>query len=177
MTANKDLKRRIRTRQAETGESYVAARRAVLAAKPQTKPPFIVDELRDWTDLAYPLRVHCQVSASSALDGVDPTGVLTDLREIVCSSPDDPAMQRMRAVVLDGRHVVLEPPDPRSRAAIQQFLVRARAGIGGIAETGTMLAFAHAGTMLLVSVGWRTPADLPPSIVITRVSNQVESAP
>jgi hypothetical protein len=39
MTAKKDLKRRIRARQAETGESYVTARRHVLAAGPASPEP------------------------------------------------------------------------------------------------------------------------------------------
>lgn len=38
MTAKKDLKRRIRARQAQTGESYTTARRHVLAARPDPEP-------------------------------------------------------------------------------------------------------------------------------------------
>lgn len=37
MTAQKDLKKRIRARMAETGESYAAARAAFLAEKPKQK--------------------------------------------------------------------------------------------------------------------------------------------
>ncbi len=69
MTAKKDLKRRVRERQAQTGESYVTARRHVVAQAPEPESPkrpvIHVDEMHDITEAAAKLGWRCRVVISA----------------------------------------------------------------------------------------------------------------
>lgn len=139
MTEKRDLKRRVRERQARTGESYVTALRQVLGQRESSVP---VVELIDVTDIAAPLGIKCRtVMAPSMVGRVDPTAMLTRLRDALLTTLRDPDLALMRAVVVAGEQLKpeLEPVLDR------RFLARLRAGIGGISESGRVLALSTAG--------------------------------
>jgi len=154
MTQQKDLKRRIRERMAKTGESYTAARANVLAERPDISesydttrvPPhgkIAVVEPRDITEEAVALGLKCKVLAT---DGFDARRALRQLHDVLVKT-SDAELEVMRAALLWGR-----PPARRRPWFIEDlrnFLVRAKAGIGGIAPNGWIVAFVCDGVMLL----------------------------
>jgi hypothetical protein len=180
MTAKKDLKRRVRERQAQTGESYVTARRHVVAqapdpvrpgAEPPPAPPpadpaeprrpvIHVDEMHDITEAAAQLGWRCRVTITrSLLDLAEASHVLDKIRVLLDATANDPAMERFRTVLLHGERVSL-PKIPRGfwMEQMRRFLARAHAGIGGISEQGDCLALVIDGTMVLAHIGyWPRP--------------------
>lgn len=177
MTAKKDLKRRIRERQQRTGESYVVARRAVLAeAEPAERPatpspllqeksrfvrelqfaappgPIVVVEMEDYTALATELGLHCTVSITRKLsEQLEPRAVLARFRDILHGTSEDPLMERMRAVALRGEAPARIRRSPAELfEEMKQFEARVRVGIGGINPSGTMLAVPLEGARGLV---------------------------
>lgn len=168
MTAKKDLKKRVRERQAQTGESYVTARRQVVAqapppmdTPPPAKPPVIrVDEMIELSEDAVRLGLRCiVVTMRSMLDRVDGARVLERIRATLDATATDPAMEQFRAVLLRGERVKL-PAILRGlwMEHTRRFLDRARAGIGGISDDGDMLAFVVDGVMVLAHIGyWPRP--------------------
>lgn len=169
MTAKKDLKRRIRERQARTGESYTAARAQVLAqAGPVTEESlsktsaFPVVELIDATDIAANLGLKCDVLVSPALaQQITPLRVLEKLRDALLATERDPEMELLRGLVFRG----VRPLRDRTRLPgwwddVRRFLARAEAGIGGLTQTGDMLAFSAEGVMVIAQAGY--VPDMPP---------------
>lgn len=154
MTEKRDLKRRVRERQARTGESYVTALRHVLGQREGGVP---VVELIDLTDIAAALGIKCRtVMAPSLVARVDPTAMLTQLRDALLTTLRDPDLALMRAVVIAGEQLKpeLEPVIDR------QFLARLRAGIGGVSASGRVLALSTAGRgapEMVVFVLWMIP--------------------
>src|ERR1700759_236878 len=88
MTWKRDLKRRVRQRQAETGESYVTALRHVRAAAPSEAPPMPPTpptpisylEMIDLTEVGAALGMQCPISMYPQLLGQ--LDVSTMLREV-----------------------------------------------------------------------------------------------
>jgi len=180
MTAKKDLKRRVRERQARTGESYAAARAQVVAQAPAEKPaepepqpaepaepaaePVIpVEELIDLTPQAQAIGIKCQVAMTSRLAGrIDPDRTLIKIRDALLATDEDPDTRTLRAVVLRGEHVVV-PMAARAAdwfGSTRRFVARALAGIGGISEHGNMLAISvdgPAGSVMLIAHVWLRP--------------------
>jgi len=139
MTEKRDLKRRVRERQARTGESYVTALRHVLGQRETSVP---VVELIDVSDLAAPLGIKCRVVMAPSMVGrVEPTAMLTQLRDALLTTANDPELALMRAVVLAGER----PTKPPLLVFDSRFLARLRAGIGGVSEGGHTLALSVAG--------------------------------
>jgi hypothetical protein len=141
MTANRDLKRRVRDRQAQTGESYVTALQRVLAQRPSSIPSAIPTiEFVDLTELAASLQLKCRLSASPALARIiDAKPTLERFHELLVVNRRDPALSLVRGVALQGEYVELgmTPASLRDGAA---FLQRVRAGLGGVSANGRMLA-------------------------------------
>lgn len=150
MTQHRDLKRRIRDRMAKTGEAYVTARLRVLAAREEeAREPasaasavFDVVEPVDVSEDAGALGLRCRASIFPKLSArVDAVTVLTRLRDALVETERDASLAVMRRLVLYGvppAHEVrseLREPD-----AVRNFIVRARAGIGGTSPAGRMLA-------------------------------------
>ena len=179
MTAKKDLKRRVRERQAKTGESYTAARAHVVAGakdspeqseeatEPEPAPspieemsepirsPISVVELVDATQDAAKLGLKCQVLVSPTLvPRIAPARVLEHLRDALLATERDPQMELLRALVFRGERLVRE----RARGRrwwdeMRRFFARAEAGIGGITEPGDILALSVDGVMVIVQAG------------------------
>ena len=168
MTDKRDLKRRVRDRQAQTGESYMTALRNVQGPRPGTNAVPVL-ELLDITDIGARLGIKCGVKMVPALaERVDAAATLTQLRDALITTLNDPHLALLRSVVLAGERpwVPLEPRDPR-------FFARVRAGIGGVNESGRMLALRVAGRggiELVVFMLWTTPVkyiERAPFIVVT----------
>jgi hypothetical protein len=172
MTAKRDLKKRVRDRQAKTGESYTAARRHVVAAvqdaeagSEDTDPgqtssrsddgtPIPVDSFADVTAMATALGLRCKILMSETLaKTLDVTRVLTALREVLLATLRDPAMDKLRALGLHGQ---VDPRgferarDPRQA----QFVAGVRAGLGGVSPDGRALGF-HVGGVPIMCTVWR----------------------
>jgi hypothetical protein len=134
MTAKRDLKRRIRQRQARTGESYTAALHHVRDQRPGAVP---VVELIDVTEVAAALGIKCIVRVEPRLaERIDAAAVLRQLCSALLATASNPAFELMRSVVLRGK-------SPQARQDFHetwQFMERVRAGIGGISDGGTLLA-------------------------------------
>jgi hypothetical protein len=157
MTAKRDLKRRVRERQAKTGESYVTARRHVVAQAPATqtteaRPVMDVVELLDVSDDAGKLGLRCPVRMSPKLaEHAGQAGVLARLRDVLVSTMGDPAMSLLHEIALRGP-AVRRSRRRRNFEDVRQFYQRARAGLGGVTDDGTLLSFPVAGGDGLVSV-------------------------
>lgn len=200
MTAKKDLKRRIRERQERTGEDYVVARRAVLAegerpaedqgnASPtlsklepeETRPAggmiggaptFAVVELNDISAEAKEYGFRCTVSIAHRLAAeIDPRAALQQLREAVMGTTADPSMEAFRAVALRGERPTRTEVADDWQDAMNRFVLRVRAGIGGVSEAGTMLALPvetrRGMTMMICQLGFGIVRQQNPAITLT----------
>jgi hypothetical protein len=168
MTKQRDLKRLIRERQARTGESYVTALRHTRTPRTETVP---VVELVDITAIGEPLGMQCRVMVHSELaERIDVAAALRKLRSVLLTTTPDPDFDLMRAVVLRGERPYSTPP---TLADGLRFLVRLRAGIGGVCPSGRIVAFSVAGPSGVVQVVfllWITPVrrlQMRPMLVVT----------
>jgi hypothetical protein len=179
MTAKRDLKRRVRARQAKTGESYVEARRKVQAQQPGAKGspvPFV--ELLDLSEAAASAGLRCGVAMLPALAArVDPARTLVRLREALEATDGDPTTATMRAAGLRGE----QPAAPLRLVRdylgeSRRFLVRARAGIGGTSAGGRMLAL-QVGAEMVVCILHLAPVGLgvrrAPSLILTTAEGAI----
>jgi hypothetical protein len=178
MTAKKDLKRRIRARMDQTGEPYSVARREVLEppaspASPAANPVIEVVEMDDITELGAELGFKCTISITHALAAEVPArAVLEKLRDILMQTPGDTALATIRGVMLYGRDMRRPRQMTQWMDDLAVFVTRVRAGIGGVSESGTMLAIPLAGArgivMTILQLGfWLARPTLPPRVVLT----------
>jgi hypothetical protein len=138
MTERRDLKGRVRDRQARTGESYVTALRQVLAQRPSRIP---VIELFDLSALGARLGFTCRISAFPDLvERVDPRHMLERLRADLMKSDKDEELALMRAAALCGERPRFPARYGEALAEIAPFLARARAGREGVTTSGHLLA-------------------------------------
>jgi hypothetical protein len=102
---------------------------------------------------------------------------LQRIREVLVETTGDPLTERLRQMVLEGRSLEtlsewtpLQLPGLPQLAPVEQFLKRARAGLGGLSPGGTMIAV-HVGDVPVVGVAWSLPIALaqpwPPVLVLT----------
>lgn len=167
MTRKKDLKRRVRARQQRTGEPYTAARRAVLEGAPTetdaeppgagptapARPPFQVVEMDDCTTAAAAAGLRCTAAVARELaEQVDVAAALRRLRAALDATADDPAFEQLRAVALRGERPRRARPPDGWPEGLRRFMARARAGIGGVSEGGTMLALQVEGARGMVTM-------------------------
>jgi hypothetical protein len=169
MTSKRDLKKRVRERAARTGESYTTAREHVVG-KPGQSVGLLI-ETQDLSDEAASLGIRCPVRIFPELARrVDSSVVLVRLRDVLRATERDPRTELLRAVVLRGEQPepppMAKPPGAEARGPLrheiesfgmvslyrtltgggdEDFVARARAGIGGVSESGTMLALPVAG--------------------------------
>jgi hypothetical protein len=182
MTVKRDFKRRVRQRQVRTGESYVTARRHLLASRPAVagpadpedddeppakaataagvdvielppggsmtagtvvlRPRISVIELVDVTEQARQIGLSCRVMMyPSLIERIAPARVLEQLHGVLMATAGDRALLRLSRLALRG-----DPPAPRRQVAfdfnaLRMFLYRARAGLGGVLDDGSTLAF------------------------------------
>jgi len=162
MTAKRDLKRLVRDRQAKTGERYTTALHHVLAQRPN--PPFSVVELVDLSADAAKLGFRCRVSMFPALaERVDAADVLLRIRDVLFATEGDPATARLRAVVLRGEPLISGVWPSGFFEEGRRFMARARAGLGGVSESGRMLAMhlqGRHGLETVIGLLWQLPIPL-----------------
>jgi len=141
MTTRRDLKRRVRDRQGRTGESYMTALRHVLAQRDEPAPeraPVPVVELIDISEAATAIGMQCGARLVPWLaDRIHVGATLRRLVDVLLATTADPAFDKMRSVVLHGAQPMARPMD---LPAIQRFLARVRAGIGGVSDHGQIVA-------------------------------------
>src|SRR6185295_5970793 len=130
-----------------------------------------VVELVDITEISERLGMQCRVMVLPELaERIDVAAALRQLRSVLLTTTPDPAFDLMRAVVLRGEHPRSWPPSLEERL---RFLVRLRAGIGGVCTSGRIVAltvWGPAGAEQVVFLLWLTPfrhARLPPILVVT----------
>ena len=137
MTANRDLKRRVRERQARTGESYMAALHHVRAQRPIHIPTV---ELLDVTATAAAVGLRCRVSMGPRLaHRADVRATLQSFHDLVASSASNRSLFLMRSVALFDVNATVSDLS----GAIQEghrFARRVRAGLGGVSDHGRLLA-------------------------------------
>ncbi len=139
MTKQRDLKRRVRARQAKTGESYVTARQQVMAERPSAVP---VVELIDLTPRARAVGFRCRMWMWPSLaEQVDESAVVARLRDVFVATATDPAMRSLIGLAFGAKRPQRRY-ELRDVEGLHRFLHRARAGIGGVSDDGTMLALA-----------------------------------
>lgn len=192
MTAKRDLKRRVRDRQARTGESYMTALRHVRDQRPAADPApaaeartaaMDVSEMFDITEIAAALGVKCRVRLAPGLaPRIDAASVLRQLRTALTATERDRQFDTMRAVVLRGEQRLGQPLDGH---ASWRFAERLRAGIGGISDTGRLLAMTvngRQGLEMLVFALWLPMAEfahlprMAPSLVISAIDPMTVTA-
>jgi len=100
MTAKRNFKRRIRDRQAQTGERYTAARRRLLADRTGATPGGVpVVELHDASVAAARLGFRCRISLFPALaDRAEPEAVLAGLRDALVAATQSPITAQLFAI-------------------------------------------------------------------------------
>jgi hypothetical protein len=140
MTKQRDLKRLVRERQERTGESYTTALRHVRGERSAGVP---VLELIDVSDIGDSLGLRCRLLVAPRLaERVDVAALVRQLRTVLLRTANDHAFSLMRATVLCGQRPYASWPTLQEGL---RFRDRIRAGIGGIDDSGRMLAFAVAG--------------------------------
>ncbi|HJZ86686.1 MAG TPA: hypothetical protein VKN99_16020 [Polyangia bacterium] len=153
MTRKKDLKKRVRERQARTHERYATALAQVLAQAPG-EPDDLFMEMIDLSAEAARLGIGGHAWAWPELaKHADGAAVLGRLKQALLAT-DDPAAALLRAVVLEGQKPVARAGSAtESLAELQRFAAQVQAGIGGVSRGGSMLAFVvdghHGGTMVV----------------------------
>ncbi|MGE5186832.1 MAG: hypothetical protein ACM31C_32485 [Acidobacteriota bacterium] len=150
MTDRKDLKRRIRDRQAKTGESYMTARMHVLAERRSATGAVPFVDTVDCGELAARLGMRCHVVITATLvELLSAELVLERIRTALVVSETDPAADLMRAIVFNGENppellrtygVLALRAQGWNGGELRRFIARARAGIGGISSKGHLLA-------------------------------------
>jgi len=176
MTAKKDLKRRVRERQARTGESYTAARAQVVSQREDLPPPsdesrkaISVIEMVNATDEAAKLGFKCDVLMSpSVVARVPAARVLERVRDALLATESDVELLPMRALALRG--LSRRARSRRSWDELRRFFQRCRVGIGGTTEAGDMMAIQIDALLVIVQIGY--PAmDAQHKLYITTVES------
>jgi len=155
---------------------HVRAQRPLPAelAMPPSEPIDVV-ELIDVTELGAPLGIKCRIRIVPALaDRVDTADVLRQLVSTLTATAHDPQLAPMRVVVLHG-----ELPELGGFHSVRdgmRFVQRVHAGIGGVSDSGHILAFAvtgRHGAELVVFWLWLHTMPYhtaPPMLIITSAS-------
>jgi ribosomal protein L24 len=124
-----------------------------------------VVELVDVSEEAKRVGVLCRAVMSSALAArAEPAEVLSRLRNLLIETAGDPQMLRFSQAALAGYApppVVPREPPLGSFEQQRRFVQRAQAGLGGVSDDGSLLAFHVAGraglALVCCSLSWREP--------------------
>lgn len=142
MTVKKDLKKRVRERQEKTGESYTTARMHVLKQAPAEQPKVGQVSLQEVTPLLEALEMKGQAFLSPHFPEALALPALERLRELLLATRDEPATQRMRAMLLDGEpDTVHFSAFAREWGETRVFVRNLRLGMRGPSRSGRTLSF------------------------------------
>ena len=124
-----------------------------VAAAPVAAGTVPVIELLDVSDEASRLGLRCRVAVFPSLaERVEPASVLASLRDVLVGTAGDPSTALLGSVALGGQRPSRPRPALPDMEALRRFYRRARAGLGGTSEDGSMLAFHVAGRDGIVPV-------------------------
>jgi hypothetical protein len=143
------------TAPAEDAAAPVAAASVEGASVEAASGTVQVIELLDVSDDASRLGLRCRVMMFPALaERTEPASVLASLRDVLVGTAGDPSTALLGSVVLNGQRPTRPRPAPAlpDLEALRRFFRRARAGLGGTIEDGSMLAFHVAGRDGIVPV-------------------------
>lgn len=187
MTARKDFKRRVRERQALTGESYMTAARHVRGDEggdepdlndegdeEEREPVVPVVELIDLAAQAEPLGFKCRVVMHPSLaDKVDAATALARLRDLLLATTMDAAFELMRGAILRGERPRIHMAG-RAYEEAKRFVSRAVAGLGGVSDSGNAVAISvdgKRGSVMVMYLLQLTPDFVPiarePHLILT----------
>jgi len=148
MTAKKDLKKRVRSRQQQTGERYTTALERVKQSRSRLPVPIL--ELPDLSAIAAAAGLKCRAYCSLSFrdlrkDGQEQASlarsVLERLVQVLRVTETDPSTALLRTALLHGKAL---PPDVFGlwRAGqLRSFTKRLKLGVRGISEDGRAIAF------------------------------------
>ncbi|HET9621762.1 MAG TPA: hypothetical protein VFP84_10365 [Kofleriaceae bacterium] len=185
MTFKRDLKRRVRLRQAATGESYVTALRHVRAAvepdepaMPPAVPAIDVRELVDLTEIGAALGMRCPIVMHPELVGqVEVGAMLRQLRAALGT----PQLAVMCAAVMRGDELADERDDALDADEVRAFHRQLARGRTVTSPRGRMtaLTIAHPVTgvwqviaFMLVTPPAFAPTSLPVRLLITAITDR-----
>ena len=165
MTDRRDFKKRVRDRQAATGENYTTAREHVLAQRSHGAVPVV--EMIDASEQAHLLGLRCPVLiARAVIEQLELVHVIICVRDALIACDGDPSADRLSAVVLHG-----EPLPPRRDLGgesivgnYRRFYARARAGVGGFDARGMQLALHIDGESVICALSTRAKRAVPASL-------------
>ena len=145
MTAKKDLKKRVRERQAKTGERYTSALKHVLgqASRPGAAPGVEVS-FREVTPLAGAVGLSCRAFVTPGFPEPLQRPGLEQLHRILTASADEPGLGLFRRALLhgEGEGSLKGPPSALGHVfSAQAFIRNLRLGIRGPSRDGLSLAF------------------------------------
>ena len=129
MTDKKDLKKRVRERQAKTGESYTAARAHI------RKPRIEVEELPDATSEARAAGLDCNAVVSKP--DLRQTALFVRVREM------------LEALGVPLQRLTPVPPAVKLAVGARRFLDSVRAGARGVSEDGSLFALEWTGRVVV----------------------------
>ena len=148
MTAKKDLKKKVRSRQLQTGERYTAALERVKQSRARPRVPIL--ELPDLSAIAASAGLKCSAYCSLPFRDLRQDdqeqaslarSVLDRLVEVLRVTETDPSTALLRRALL---HDKAPPPDAFRlwRAGrLRSFTQRLQLGVRGISEDGGAIAF------------------------------------
>jgi hypothetical protein len=192
MTVKRDLKKRVRERQAGTGERYTTALQRVLAQRPHREhAPVPVIELVDVSEVAAAVGCKGRVLMYPELaERVDPGLALPRIRQLLRATVGDPRTSLFRALLITGEPPMPLPttaadvaemmaltgmlfadrigPELGHRSTSLRFLERAQAGLGGPSDSGLLLSVAVDGRQGLEHVICMVWGLLPPGTPVQR---------
>jgi hypothetical protein len=152
VTDRRDFKRRVRARQAQTGESYTEAHKQVTAARPRAMS---VVDLRDISDAAARMGFECAVTAQDELLARVPAEtLLRRLHSVLVAVDGDDETAVMRRLAFHGETPSLGGV-MASTAALRAFYARAKAGMGGSFGGGRLIVLYDA--VPIIYVAWPQP--------------------
>jgi hypothetical protein len=99
-------------------------------------------EMVDLTEEAARVGLRCRRVhvAPEVIARVDGASLLEQIRAALVATEDDRRTALFRAVLLRGERVTQPPATPARVAALRQFILGLRAGIGGASDDGRLLA-------------------------------------
>ncbi len=121
----------------------------------------------DLGDEAARVGLKCRVLMTPDLTRACGAAAVEKLRDALHATQDDPATRHFRAVALAGERRLPERGSPTQLLAEgRRFMTRARAGIGGVSDGGSMLALnlaAPGGVETVVCIIWlmNVPTSVP----------------
>jgi hypothetical protein len=171
MTAKRDFKRRVRERQARTGERYTTARRHTLAARASDLPTAVpVVQLHDVSGEAARLGFRCQIAMAPALSERAATAaVLTGLRDALIATPGNSDAVQLFGIAF-GLPSGAGPELHRQAPVVSTNQVTLRF-VGPPARSGVTMVFGVAGRDGIVPV---VCADCRTGLVLSLVDGRTE---